>query len=200
MPLTILELGLRVAADYAADKDTQTATRTLRTLEVIKGDSQKADNAEVLDHLWLHAFVTGHTRACLGSHQAALQLPLGGNGSSAWEAGVPPIGWQGAMGRFRRGIVRGYTTWRQNNVRWQSIPTTAQMVRGRMAISLGASEQPMIGPQLGGGPTKSSGLCCEGQRKGRPLLQPGMMPSVGAPMQAGLSGLMALPPSSGTGL
>ena len=56
------------------------------TLEVIKGDSQKVDNAEVPDHLWLHASITGQggygNQACLDSHRAALQLPLGGNGSS----------------------------------------------------------------------------------------------------------------------
>jgi hypothetical protein len=50
------------------------------------------------------------------------------------------------MGRFRefglhiwrRGIVRGYTTWQQNNVQLQSnLPTTVQMVQGRMAMIFG---------------------------------------------------------------
>ncbi len=50
--------------------------------EVIKGDSQKADDAQVPDHLWLQAFAAGYgVQACLERHWTALGLSTDGAGS-----------------------------------------------------------------------------------------------------------------------
>ncbi len=90
--------------------------------EVIKGDSQKVDNAQVPDHLWLQAFAAGSgIQGCLEQHWATLGLPTDGAGLAEWEEGrsMPLQGWQGSMRLFRslglrfwkRGIVLGYAAW-----------------------------------------------------------------------------------------
>jgi hypothetical protein len=62
------------------------------TGEVTKGNSQKADNASVPDHLWLRAFVVGYgDEACAARHREALMLPTGFVG--ALGASEPPAGW-----------------------------------------------------------------------------------------------------------
>jgi hypothetical protein len=52
-PRTKSELGLATTLPMAHDDDAV-------MLEVRKGNSQKANNALVPDHLWLHAFSTGY--------------------------------------------------------------------------------------------------------------------------------------------
>jgi hypothetical protein len=64
--------------------------------EVIKGDSQKADNAAVPDNLWLRAFVLGYGNSgCLGRHLGALGCTKGTAGFLGGP--TPPMGWQGAL-------------------------------------------------------------------------------------------------------
>ncbi len=46
-------------------------------LLVTKGDTQKADDATVPDHLWLRAFALGYgSESCLARHRSALGMPL----------------------------------------------------------------------------------------------------------------------------
>jgi hypothetical protein len=93
------------------------------TGEVTKGDSQKADNASVPDHLWLRAFVVGYGyEACAARHREALTLPTGFVGVLGTTE--PPAGWRGAIPGFRLFALRfwrarttqGYTAWRKANV------------------------------------------------------------------------------------
>ena len=51
-PKTDVELGL-------AGSGFVTAHKTQAHVQVIKGDTQKADSAAVPDHLWVHAFLYG---------------------------------------------------------------------------------------------------------------------------------------------
>ena len=75
------------------------------TGEVTKGDSQKADNASVPDHLWLRAFVVGYgDEACAARHREALTLPTGFVG--ALGTTEPPAGWRGAIPGFRLFALR----------------------------------------------------------------------------------------------
>jgi hypothetical protein len=70
-------------------------------VEVVKGDSQNADNAAVPDQLWLQAFLVGYgDPGCLARHRLALGL------GNCWAGGMtagegPPPGWQAAMPGFR---------------------------------------------------------------------------------------------------
>ena len=66
--------------------------RISTTGEVTKGNSQKADNASVPDHLWLRAFVVGYgDEACAARHREALTLPTGFVGTLGKTE--PPTGW-----------------------------------------------------------------------------------------------------------
>jgi hypothetical protein len=59
--------------------------------EVTEGDSQKADNASVPDHLWLRACTIGYgDEACTERHREALSLPTGDVG--ALGISEPPAG------------------------------------------------------------------------------------------------------------
>jgi hypothetical protein len=61
-PLAILDLGPRPLTNSElglAAMGTAHGNNAVM-LEVIKSDSQKADDASVLDHLWLHGFATGY--------------------------------------------------------------------------------------------------------------------------------------------
>jgi hypothetical protein len=70
-------------------------------MEVVKGGSQKVDNAAVPDQLWLQAFLGGYgDPGCLVRHRFALGL------GNCWAGGMtggegPPPGWQAAMPGFR---------------------------------------------------------------------------------------------------
>ena len=112
-PLSDSALGLARPSDH---------TFELAEVVVVKGDSQKADDAAVPDQLWLHAFLGGYAER------------------------DPPSGWQASMPGFRafglrywrRRAVRGYFNWRRSNIPWQSnLPTPAQMVRWRMGMAFG---------------------------------------------------------------
>jgi hypothetical protein len=103
---------------------------------VTKGDTQKADNAPVPDHLWLRAFVLGYGDGlALAHHTVALGVELGGHVLKDPPAGKdpqagwllhnkPPPGWKGALTGFRvfglrywcRLVTRGYLRWRIGNV------------------------------------------------------------------------------------
>ena len=70
-------------------------------VEVVKGDSQKENNAAVPDQqLWLQAFLVGYSDPdCLARHRSALRL------RNCWAGGMtggegPPPGWQAAMPGF----------------------------------------------------------------------------------------------------
>ena len=81
-PLPNSELGLSTPPAF-------TAPHLLD--EVHKGDSQKADDAEVPVHLWLRAFAWGYgDPSCLARHQVALGL-LGGSAGSLSNS-EPPSG------------------------------------------------------------------------------------------------------------
>ena len=120
--------------------------KVFEPVEVVMGDSQKADNAAVPDQLWLHAFERGYgDLSCLACHRLALNLGSGAAGS-LMEKGGPPPGWQAEMPGFRvfglrfwrRQAVQGYYKWRRSNLPWQSnLGTPAQMVEWRMGMALG---------------------------------------------------------------
>ena len=121
--------------------------------EVTKGNSQKADNASVPDHLWLIACAIGYgEEACAERHREALSLPTGDVG--ALGVSEPPAGWKGAipglrlfaLWYWRAHTTRGYIAWRKTNVplppgrggqmvqyRWQSskFPVYEWTDRGR---------------------------------------------------------------------
>jgi hypothetical protein len=90
---------------------------------VIKGDSQKADNASVPDHLRLRVFVLGYgDAACAARHRDALTLSTGDVGLLG--ASKPPVGWRGdipglrlfALWYWRAHTTRDYITWQRTNV------------------------------------------------------------------------------------
>ncbi len=91
--------------------------------KVIKGDSQKADNASAPIHLWLRAFTLGYGDASyLARHREALGLK---GGSSGWLLHKElPAGWRGALAGFREfalrywrhHVTRGYVRRRLANV------------------------------------------------------------------------------------
>ena len=109
--------------------------------EVIKGDSQKADDASVPDHLWLRAFVLGYGAAGHAArHWRALGRAEGAVGFLADPA--PPRGWRGALPGFRlfalrywhSRVTRGYVTWRRANV---PLPAGKQLVQYRWESNVG---------------------------------------------------------------
>ena len=92
-------------------------------VEVTKGDSQKADNVSVPDHLWLRAFIISYgDEACTERHREALTLPTGDVG--ALGISEPPAGWRGAIPGLRLFALRywrahttwGYIVWQKTNV------------------------------------------------------------------------------------
>ncbi len=98
-PLTDKDLGLMSASKC---QRTQSASKAwamgefAKAEEVIKEDTQKADNAVVLDHLWLRAFVLGYgTGGCSARPLEALNLMKGTVGFL--DGPNLPIGWQGAL-------------------------------------------------------------------------------------------------------
>ncbi|KAL3786657.1 hypothetical protein ACHAW5_001375 [Stephanodiscus triporus] len=134
-PRSNLELGLVPPTVHSS--------RPVPPVEVVKGDSQKADDAAVPDQLWLHAFRMGYDDpVCWARHCSALGLGCCGR----TEEGGPPPGWQESMNGFRlfglrvwrRCALRGYAAWRRSNIPWQSnLATPAQMVRGKMGMVFG---------------------------------------------------------------
>ena len=99
-------------------------------MQVIKGDTQKADSAVVPDHLWVHAFLYGYGRERHGpQHLHALGLPaaalVGGLGNPS-----PPDGWEAtasglstlalfrlfALCRWRQQVLRGFFAWQRRNI------------------------------------------------------------------------------------
>ena len=103
--------------------------------EVIKGDSQKVDDAVVPDHLWLRAFVLGYGVA---NHAARHWRALGRAGGAVGSLGdsAPPWGWREALPGlrlfalryWRSRVTRGYVTWRRANV---PLPAGKQLVQYR---------------------------------------------------------------------
>ena len=97
-PLSDTELGLAPAAkrlgSTATELDVLAEEEYVAAEAVIKGDSQKADNAAIPDHLWLRAFVLGYGE--LG-HSARHLRALGQMGGSVgfFDDPAPPLGWRG---------------------------------------------------------------------------------------------------------
>ncbi len=116
-------------------------------VEVIKGDTQKADNAAVPDQLWLRAFVLGYgdNTTCLSLHLETLKVMVGGaaplknppagkDPQAGWLLhNEPPTGWRGALVGFRvfglrhwrHLVTRGYLLWRSTNVHLPPMNVTA---------------------------------------------------------------------------
>ena len=111
--------------------------------EVIKGDSQKADDAAVPDHLWLRAFVLGYGAA---GHSARHLRALGrAEGAVGFlKDPTPPRGWQGALPGlclfalryWRSRVTRGYVAWRRANV---PLPAGRQLVQYRWESNNGGA-------------------------------------------------------------
>jgi hypothetical protein len=136
--LTNAELGLSLGPAHSL--------APFSPVEVLKGDSQKADNVAVPDQLWFHAFVVGcGNPCCLARHCSALGLGEEGSAGGMSKDGPLP-GWQASMTGFRlfglhvwrQWVVQGYLRWRRSNVPWQSnLLTPAQMVQCRMGMAFG---------------------------------------------------------------
>ena len=129
--------------------------------EVIKGDTQKADNAAVPDQLWLRAFVLGYGKdaTSLRQHLDALKFKAGGttvlknppageDPHAGWLLhNKPPMGWRGSLAGFRifglrhwrRLVTQGYQRWRAANVR---LPLTnpSALVQYRMEWRSGVTQ------------------------------------------------------------
>jgi hypothetical protein len=143
-PWTNIDLGLlpkakrqRRDAALAVQVASAEVGFTSSTNEVIKGDSQKAYNASVPDHLWLQAFALSYGDAtCLARHLDALDFMVGGctlhkdppadkDPHAGWLLHKePPAGWRGALLGFRffflmhwrHQVMRGYLKWQIANV------------------------------------------------------------------------------------
>ncbi len=77
--LSNLELGLSLTSCHVEGHPHDEVMPTAE--EVIKGDSQKVDNASVPDHLWLRAFFIGYGDAASAArHRDALNLLTGSVG------------------------------------------------------------------------------------------------------------------------
>ncbi|KAL3791415.1 hypothetical protein ACHAW5_005789 [Stephanodiscus triporus] len=116
--------------------------------EVIKGDSQKADDAAVPDRLWLRAFALGYgATGHAARHLRALGRAEGAVGFL--EDPAPPRGWRGALPGlrlfalryWRSRVTRGYVTWLRDNVpcqrgsSWYSIGGESNAGRARPCMS-----------------------------------------------------------------
>jgi hypothetical protein len=117
-------------------------------LLVTKGDTQKADNATVPDHLWLRAFALGYGReSCLAHHHLALGMPLASlGGLKEPDLSAKGCGWEKAMPGFRtfglrhwrHQLIIGFSRWRRENVPLQAHhPTPSLMVRVHRELSAG---------------------------------------------------------------
>jgi hypothetical protein len=200
-PRTNSELGLATTLPTAHDNEAI-------MLEVRKGNSQKANNALVPDHLWLHAFTMGYKDpSCMAQHSTALNQALDPQGRGLANTHLPK-GWQAAMPGFRvfglllwhRRITRGYPRWCWQNVPGHpNFPRPSQMVRSCMGMIFGE-----VGPVFGW-----SGKGREAYSRQWAWLRESeegcswwwlaTMPSDGVPTQAGLSGWRGPPSSSVTG-
>ena len=153
-PLSNLELGLSSSSTTKRQRMEEPQDKVLAGT-VIKGNSQKAGNKSVPDHLWLRAFVTGYGDASCGArHREALNLPTGDVGSLG--APEPPGEWRGAIPRFRifalrywrADMMRGYITWQRTNV---PLPASngSQMVRYQR--QWGSNGEDLVYEWTGGG-------------------------------------------------
>jgi hypothetical protein len=87
-------------------------------MEVVKGDSQKADDAAVPDHLWLHAFLMGYKDPqCMARHRAALGIG-GGPTGGATEGGAPPPRLAGLHGGLSSVRLTGLAPSHASGVLW----------------------------------------------------------------------------------
>jgi len=134
-PKTDVELGLVVSGFVTAHK-------TQAHVQVIKGDTQKADSAAVPDHLWVHAFLYGYGREHHGPrHLHALGLTaaalVGGLGNPSlpdgWEAPASGLSTLAlfrlfALRRWRWQVLRGFFAWRRRNIRVTKGCSPGQMV------------------------------------------------------------------------
>ena len=112
-------------------------------MQVIKGDTQKADSVAVPDHLWVYAFLYGYG----GEHHGPRHLHALGLTAAALVRGLGnpslPDGWEApasglstlalfrlfALCRWRRQVLRGFFAWRRRNIRVTKGCSPGQMVR-----------------------------------------------------------------------
>ena len=146
-PLLDTDLGLAPAAkrlqSTATELDALAEEEYVVTEAVIKGDSQKADNAAVPDHLWLRAFVLSYGGS---GHSARHLRALGQMGGLVGFLGdpTPPRGWRGALPGlrifalryWRSRVTRGYVAWRRTNV---PLPAGEQLVRYCWELRVGGA-------------------------------------------------------------
>jgi hypothetical protein len=99
-------------------------------VQVIKGDTQKADGAAVPDHLWVYAFLCGCGQVNHGPrHLRALGLALHclvgslshSSPQDGWEctaSGLSTLALFRAFGlsRWRGQVLRGFFAWRRRNI------------------------------------------------------------------------------------
>jgi hypothetical protein len=117
------ELGLAVGVEDAPPS-------LAGQIQVIKGDTQKADSANVPEHLWVYAFLCGYGPGAHGPcHLRALGLPptasVGGLSNPS-----PPEGWESTfsglstlalfrllgLSCWRQQVLRGFFAWRKSNI------------------------------------------------------------------------------------
>ena len=174
-PLSNLELGLSSSSTTKRQRMEEPQDKVLAGT-VIKGNSQKAGNKSVPDHLWLRAFVTGYGDASCGArHREALNLPTGDVGSLG--APEPPGEWRGAIPRFRifalrywrADMTRGYITWQRTNV---PLPASngSQMVRYQRQWGSNGEDLVYEWTGGGGGSAVRNGRTSGLPQKGRPRL------------------------------
>jgi hypothetical protein len=134
-PKTDAELGL-------AGSGLATTYKTQPHVQVVKGDTQKADSAAVPDHLWVHAFLCGYGR----EHHGPRHLQTLGLSAEASVRGLgnpfPPEGWETttsglstlalfqrfALRRWWRQVLRVFFAWRRCNIRVTRGCSPGQMV------------------------------------------------------------------------
>jgi hypothetical protein len=139
-PKSDAALGL-VVKDVGAVSEEQAHVQV--NVQVIKGDTQKADGAVVLDHLWVYAFLCGygqenHRPQHLWALGLAPHCSVGSLSNSS-----PPDGWECTasglstlalfrafgLSPWRQQVLRGFFAWRRRNIRITKGCSPGQMVR-----------------------------------------------------------------------
>ena len=125
-PNTDAELGLVVMLDDVPPVRSLTAQ-----VQVIKGDTQKANGAAVSDHLWIYAFLCGygldgHRPRHLRALDLAPTASIGGMSNSSptegWEATASGLSTLAlfrslVLHLWRRQVLCGFFAWRRHNIR-----------------------------------------------------------------------------------
>jgi hypothetical protein len=120
-------------------------------VQVIKGDTQKADSANMPEHLWVYAFLYGYGPGAHGPrHLQALGLPpmasVGGLLNpiqpKEWEStflglSMLALFWLLGLSRWRQQVLRGLFAWWKRNIRIIKGCSPGQMVHPVLVIQNG---------------------------------------------------------------